>query len=301
MSALGHGWQAVLGRHRLRSTLAALDPVADHQRIALDLATREFPWDVTRALEFALFRTYAVPGIGRLLDRTGELTRRTQQRYDDTALLLGEALEGGLDAPRGRAAVRRINQLHGRFDIPDHEMRYVLATFVVCPVRWLARYGWRPLTRRESDAWTNYYRRLGALMGIRDVPETYDEFAALLDGYEREHFRPDPASRRVADRTAALFVGWYPRPLAPVARRAVVAMMDDPLREAFGYPPAPRWVRRAVEAGLRGRARVLRWLPPRRTPRWTADNPFIRSYPAGYDVDRLGPPADQLPRPTRAS
>lgn len=301
MPHLSRRVQARLGRHRLRDELAGLDPVDDHQRIVLELATREFPWDVTRALEFALFRTYAVPGIGRLLDRTGELTRRAQKRYDDTALLLGEALEGGLDAPRGRAAVRRINQLHGRFEIPDHEMRYVLATFVVCPVRWLARYGWRPLSRHEADAWTSYYRRLGTLMGIRDIPETYDQFAALLDEYEREHFRPDPASRRVADRTVDLFVGWYPRALAPVARRAVVAMMDDPLREAFGYPPAPRWVRRLAEAGLRRRAAVLRWLPPRPAPRWTADNPFIRSYPDGYAVERLGPPADQLPRPTRAS
>ncbi len=59
------------------------------------LVMYEFPWDMNQALSFALFRTYAVPGIGGLLDATGEFTARTQKRYDDTALLLERRYGGG--------------------------------------------------------------------------------------------------------------------------------------------------------------------------------------------------------------
>ena len=60
----------------------SLDPAADYVEIYRNLVMHEFPWDMNQALSFALFRTYAVPGIGRLLDATGEFTGRTHQRPD---------------------------------------------------------------------------------------------------------------------------------------------------------------------------------------------------------------------------
>jgi hypothetical protein len=73
----------------------------------------EFPFDITRALEFALYRTFAVPRISALLDQTGEFTRHTQKRYDDTDLILSTIYEYGYDSDQGRAALRRMNRLHG--------------------------------------------------------------------------------------------------------------------------------------------------------------------------------------------
>src|SRR4051812_36429546 len=87
-----------------------LDPERDFLRIYRMTATYEFPWDMTRALELALYRTYAVPSIGALLARTAELTDRTQKRYDDTVLLLDGVVEHGFDTPGGRTAIRRVNR-----------------------------------------------------------------------------------------------------------------------------------------------------------------------------------------------
>ena len=70
---------------------------------------RAFSWDIERALEFALFRTYVVPSISGLLARTWEFANRPAKRYDDTELLLSEPLENGLDSLRGRTAIARIN------------------------------------------------------------------------------------------------------------------------------------------------------------------------------------------------
>src|SRR6185369_12100625 len=108
--------------------IEGLDPQKDHQRIVLLSARCDFPFDTTRALEFALFRTFAVPGVSALLDKTGEFFRRTQLRYDDTDLLVSEMMEHGYNSARGRAAERRMNQVHARFDIPNDLYLYVLST-----------------------------------------------------------------------------------------------------------------------------------------------------------------------------
>ncbi|MEU6461332.1 oxygenase MpaB family protein [Streptomyces sp. NPDC046976] len=265
-----------------------LDPVADAPEIYRLSAVYEFPWDYTRALELALYRTYAVPSIGRLLARTAELTDRTQKRYDDTALLLDTVVEHGFAAEQGRTAIRRINQMHRSYDISDDDMRYVLSTFVVVPKRWIDTYGWRRLSRHEIVAATEYYRTLGRHMGIPDLPKTYEEFETLLDTYEEANFGWDEGARRVSDATLGLMASWYPRPLAPLLRTGVLALLDEPLLNAFRYerpgPAAVALVRRAVRA----RGRMVRLLPPRRAPHFARQNREIKGYPNGYRVADLG-------------
>lgn len=121
--------------------LEQLDPEQDWLEIYRITVAHEFPWDMNEALSFALFRTYAVPSIGALLARTGEFTERTQKRYDDTALILEAAAEHGLDSTPGKQAIRRMNQMHGRWQIPQDDLRYVLCTFVTVLIRWLEDYG----------------------------------------------------------------------------------------------------------------------------------------------------------------
>ncbi|MER7489586.1 oxygenase MpaB family protein [Streptomyces sp. NPDC126497] len=265
-----------------------MDPYRQATEIYRLSSAYEFPWDYTRALELALYRTYAVPRIGRLLAATGELTDRSQKRYDDTSLLLDAVVEHGFDSAPGRTAIRRINRMHRAYDIPDDDMRYVLCTFVVMPRRWIDAYGWRRLSRHEIVAGTVHYRTLGRHMGITDVPGSYEEFESCLDAYEQAHFGWDEGARRVSDATLDLMASWYPRPLAPVLRTATLALLDEPLLRAFRYTPpsaATRaWVRRAVR--LRGRA--VRLLPPRRAPHFARQNREIKSYPNGYRPADLG-------------
>jgi hypothetical protein len=278
----------MLARTHWQRHIARLDPETAYEEIYRVMTTLEFPWDMNQALSFALFRTYAVPSIGRLLDQTGEFARDTQRRYDDTGLLLDEPARSGLHSDRGRRAIRRINQMHGAYDISGDDMRYVLSTFVVTPKRWMDDYGWRRFSPAEVRASVLYYRELGRLMGIKDIPETYDAFESLHDGYEAAHFGFDEGGRRVADATLALMLTFYPRPAARPMEVFSRALMDRPLLDAFGYRPPPAAVVAAARAGLRTRARVEAMLPARRTPVHFVDSPRMRSYPDGYDVDRLG-------------
>jgi hypothetical protein len=278
--------------------IARLDPHEEFEQIYQILLAHEFPWDLNQSMSFALFRTYAVPSIGRLLFRTGEFTERTQKRYDDTVLLLDEIASNGMASAQARAAIRRVNRMHGMYDISNDDMRYVLSTFVVMPKRWLDDYGWRPLTPAEVVASTQYYRALGRHLGIKGIPQSYGGFERLLDGYEMEHFAYDEGARQVADATLRLMTTFPPNNLAPAwaVRRFSYAVMDDALLDAFRYPRPSAAVRRAARLALRSRAAALRLAPPRMEPLRSMDLRSIRSYPDGYRVDELGTFTPGCPR-----
>ncbi len=265
-----------------------LHPETDYVEIYRNLSACDFPWDYGQALSLALFRTYAVPSIGRLLDQTGQFTSNCQKRQDDTALLLEAPVAHGFDSEIGRAGVRRINQMHRMYDISNDDLRYVLATFVVVPKRWIDDFGWRKLTAGEIRAIVNYYRELGRRMAISDIPETYTAFEVLMDDYEAEHFAYDEGAKRVADSTLQLLSSFFPAPAAPLVDAFSRALMDPALIAAFGYDEPGEKIRRAARLALRARARVLAYAPSRRRHVLAVDNRRIRSYPHGYDVHDLG-------------
>jgi hypothetical protein len=275
-------------RDHWQRRIQELDPDVDFVEIYRIMGGYEFPWDMTQSLGLALYRTYAVPSIGQLLAATGEFHRRTHKRYADTGLILDAVLEHGFGHPTGRAAIRRMNQMHGAFAISNDDMRYVQSTFVVIPMRWMDRFGWRPMSETERRASANYYRELGRHMNIKDSPTSHQEFAAYLDAYERAHFAYSPGGRGVSDATLSLLIGFYPRPLRPLLRRFTLALLDPPLRDAFRYPPPGAVTQTLAEAGLRARAAVERRLPPRRRPRYVRELREFAIYPGDYRVDQLG-------------
>ena len=153
-----------------------LDPLRDAERIVFLDTCFEFPFDLTRSLELAFFRTFAVPSIAGLLASTGEFVGRSRKRYDDTDLLISAMVEDGYDGPIGRRALRRMNQIHGRFQITNDDFRYVLSTFVFEPIRWNERFGWRRMVEGERLAYFYCWREIGRRMSIKAIPDDYGEF-----------------------------------------------------------------------------------------------------------------------------
>lgn len=275
-------------RYAILNTIERLDPEKDHQRIIFLSTCYDFPFDTTRALEFALFRTFCIPSISALLDRTGEFSERSQKRYDDTDIIVSELLEWGYDSERGKRALRRLNQLHGRFTIANQDFLYVLSTFVFEPIRWNARFGWRLLCEQERLGYFYFWREVGKRMNIRDIPEDYDVFELFNKDYERQHYRFSQANQRVGSAMRELFVRWFPGFLSPVVRSGIYALLEDRLIEAFGFPqPSPlmRWFMPGV---LRLRSGCVRFLPPRRQPRRRTEMGHP-TYPGGYVIEQLGP------------
>jgi len=266
-----------------------LDPERDFERISFLSTNHDFPWDVEQSLSLAFFKTYGIPTISELLDRTGEFRERAQKRYDDTELILAEIFDNGIDSRRGREATRRMNRMHGRHEIRNEDYLYVLATFVLVPLRWNRKYGWRRYTPNEELASLHYWQALGKRMNIRDIPGTLAELERWSDDFERANLRFSESSRHVADDTLGLFLSWYPAPLRRVIRPAVLALLDDELLDAFGYRHPPGWLRRGLDLALRARARIVARLPRRREPHLITRRRH-RGYPGGYRLEELGVP-----------
>ncbi len=265
--------------------IQALDPEVDYNEILNITSRHEFPWDYLQGTGIAFMRDYGVPSISRLLHQTGEFEKSGMKRYDDTLLIGEESTIDGIDSERGHAAVRRLNRIHGHYDIPNHEFAYVLATTIVGPVRWIETYGWRGLDENELIAITRVTTRFGELMGIKGLPNTYDGYLNLLVDYEREHFAPDPANTALAEASIDIARATMPAPARPLVRPMVLALMDQPLLDALGLDRPRAWFASAVKTGLRLRALALRFSPPRTEPALHE----ALTYPTGHSLSQLGP------------
>jgi hypothetical protein len=185
-----------------------------------------------------------------------------------------------------------MNRMHRRFEIANEDFLYVLSTFVFEPIRWNARFGWRPLVDHERFAAFYFWRAVGKRMAIDQIPERYEDLERYNEEYERAHFRYTDTNARVAAASRDMFLAWFPGVPKRLGTQAIAAVMDERLREAIGFPRPSRGLVRAAEAALRARAMAVRLLPPRGRPKLRSEL-RRRTYPGGWRLTDLGttPPA----------
>jgi hypothetical protein len=157
------------------------------------------------------------------------------------------------------------------------------------PIRWNARFGWRPLTGVETYAHYCFWREVGTRMGLTEIPD-YESCEQFNVQYEQTRLQRTASSVALAGVMFRLLESWMPAPVRPLVRPGLSALVDDAVLACFDLPPAGRWLKWLVPAVLRLRARALRWWP-RRRPSYYIDRP-VRSYVNGYSVVELGPPND---------
>ncbi|MEB3354624.1 MAG: dephospho-CoA kinase [Cyanobacteriota bacterium] len=273
-----------------------MDPLLplDAEAVAIchQLAGRAYHWDITRALELALLKTFCVPSISALLSRTGEFEHRPRKRYDDTGLMVAELLRHGPDSPDGLAVIQRLNRIHSHYAIANADFLYVLSGFVAEPIRWLKRYGWRPLTAGEQQALFRFWRHVGARMGIAQLPATLEELLALNQQVETTVFATAASNRQVADATLAMLLADWPAALRPPLEGLLRGVLPTSVTTSLGWPAAPGWLRWALELVLRARSWLLNgWqhLQPARRSRFYSQHP-TPSYGASFKLEQLGPP-----------
>ncbi|GAA3286301.1 DUF2236 domain-containing protein [Dactylosporangium vinaceum] len=275
------------GRFDNLRRIAALDPVADHLAIHRLTLTEEFPWDMRMAFNLAFNRSFALPRVARLLCETRRILQEPRRRADDTGIIMYEILLHGPESVRGKQAVRRLNDAHRRFSLDNGDSIYVIAALVVVPMRWLQRYGWRRPHEHERQAAAVFYRRVGELMGVRELPADYCAFAHYLDAYERANLHHTPEAAQIERTTRDLLRGRVPGPLRGMADSLIGALYDERLRAAYDVRRPPLLARAFVHLSLRVRALVLRFARPRTTPLF-ADGIVTKTYPDGYDLAKVG-------------
>ncbi|MFG1869107.1 oxygenase MpaB family protein [Micromonospora arborensis] len=277
------------GRYANLSRTRTLDPERDYLDIYQTMLRYEFAWDMKLGLNLAFNRSFSIPAIAAVHTATGELTERTQKRIDDTGLLMYEMVLNGFEQPRGRDALRRVNQLHRPYDISNDDFLYVLGCLVVVPTRWLQEYGWRQPCCHERHATYLFYRELGRRMGITDIPGSYDEFETWFDAHDAAHLQPNDDAAAIERATRMRMLTRIPWMLAPLGNALVSAMYDAPLRRAMRVD-TPAWpVRAGLHVALKMRSRLQRWFGAPRTTALFADGINAKSYPDGYEISQLGP------------
>jgi predicted heme/steroid binding protein len=238
--------------------LEALDPLRDSDRIYHSLlGTFRVEGRVVETL--AINRVATWESLALFLRSTREAERRPLPRFLDTYALFANFFEWGEQSQRGGAAIRRINQIHGRYYLPNEGMKYVLLNTAFTWLDGIDRIGHRPLSALERRGFLEAHLRLGRAMHIREL----DADASALEEWFRQINRSNARHTPFKTETFETFVGnsfgqaTEERDALLLAARAA---MDDDYRAALGYaaPSADelRRVRGAVQAAV-ARAREL--------------------------------------------
>lgn len=270
------------------SQIQTLNPVQDHERIVYLMAKYEFPWDLNRALEIALMRTYCSPRISSLLHYTKQFEKYGQKRYDDTALLVAEFLKSGYNSPRGKRAISHMNYIHSHFSIANEDYLYVLSTFIFDPIRWIDEFGWRKTTQNEREALFHFLRQVGLQMNLQNIPETLEAFQHFVQQYEAAYFQLHKTNQKVADATVRIVKHWLPKPLRFAVFPVLNTLLDHSMRQAFNYPVPPRVLTLSIRKAMKIRAYLLKIFDFNFNPRLFNEKPSP-TYPKGYEIEQLGP------------
>ncbi|KAF2272556.1 uncharacterized protein EI97DRAFT_426019 [Westerdykella ornata] len=274
------------------------------------ITTLEFPLMAEKALQFALFRTYAIPTISKLLCETRQLAepQNAPRRYEDTTVLITEFINHPPSSSRANAAIARMNYLHGLYQpsgkISNDDMLYTLSLFILEVERWIRLYEWRQLTDMELCALSTFWKSIGDAQGIdfsplpngpssfRDGLDFFHSLRIWADQYEERCMIPTEDNHKTAEETTSILVYNLPRFLQPVGRRAVIALMDERLRIAMMYPRVSSLYYYLVPGTLHLRRFVLSFLTPPRpeflrvqTISATADPQTGRYHKTAYEVE----------------
>ncbi|GLJ45939.1 hypothetical protein SUGI_0967240 [Cryptomeria japonica] len=238
-------WKAscLFFRAKRRRYLASLCPTEDALLLYKLTNYVEFSFLSHKALEFALFRTFAIPSISKLLHSTQEFCPSSiLKRYDDTGILTQEFVLHHVDSHRGSLAIQRLNFIHAHYNISNADLLYTLSLFFLEPIRFTAKYGYRNWTEGEKQAQFVVWHGIGKRMDIKHIPHNLGEMEAFSGQYEAQQMVYSESNRVIGDATLDLLLSKVPASFRPFARRVAYALFDERLVKAMGYPPQPYWL-----------------------------------------------------------
>ncbi|KAL1716371.1 hypothetical protein EV715DRAFT_205416 [Schizophyllum commune] len=265
----------------------SLSPEEAQEIVQLSLGY-DMHYIMTMALSFALFKTYGIPSISKLLLATKELSTRENvaKRIIDTELLIATWTHCPISGhypgaaaapcdPRAMLSMARVNWLHSRYHIT-----------------WAENYGWRPCSELEKHAWFVYWSEIGKRMNINDIPETFEELKQWSVAYEETHLVPSPTNFEVAKYSVEEILYRVPNAfgLKHFARRLSVCLMGDRLREAMMQKPQPAYMHTILRLIFRSVAFVQKHLMLPRSKVASLIEPALPPVePASGKVQRMHP------------
>ena len=180
-----------------------------------------------------------MPAIARVLYRggTGLILRETAKRNDDTLVFFGLLLRHG-NSPDGMKVVERMNRMHARYPIPNELNLYTLSTLACLPQRLGHQFTGRDIfTGHESLALYHFWRQVGEMMGIRDIPGSPDAMLRWMLDFEAAEYGFTPDGQAVTRALAREYAErWFPVAMRGAGERAFLALFDDRLLATHQLP-----------------------------------------------------------------
>ncbi|THV01802.1 hypothetical protein K435DRAFT_717880 [Dendrothele bispora CBS 962.96] len=293
----------------------------DAQRVVELCLSYDMPMLMRYALSLALFKTYAIPSISKILKGTREMgsSEGISKRFADTEILIGTVLAcpitgrsfesrpdspktaendseacaevplTKIDDPRAMIALARVNWLHSKYPIKNEDYLYTLGLAIFEPERWARLYGWRELSALECHALYVFWVEVGKRMGLKDIPQSSEEFKEWCLSYQQYEMVPAQSSHDVANITLEEFIRVLPTQfgIRNFAKGVAISLLEDVVREAMMLPAQPWYHRAFVDLILHSINFVQLYLClPRRSPEGPVDGKlpdFARNYGCPYD------------------
>jgi hypothetical protein len=119
------------------------------------------------------------------------------------------------------------------------------------------------------------WREIGHQMHIQDIPETYEEMRAWADSYEKRVMIPNEMNHQLGETTIAILIYYTPSFIKPFAKKLIIGLMDDNLRNAMMYPVQPTYIYRFINGFFMIRRFLSRnfFLPRWKPVKYVQDKP----------------------------
>ncbi|KAI5465485.1 hypothetical protein BGZ63DRAFT_479229 [Mariannaea sp. PMI_226] len=225
----------------------------DAFEIARNVIYLEFPLFYDLATRLALFETYAVENIAKLLVAVSDLNKwnTLPKRYEDTEVIFSCFATFPPTSEHLHKAVARMNYLHAPFiasgRIQQEDLLYVLYAAMSEPCRVINQYEWRQLDEMEIASVATLWKYIGDMMDIdyksllkkeewTDGIEFLENVSAWASEYEDKHMRPMNEVHALGKILMKMLLESYPKFARPLGYPMACTVMGNRLRRAFGFP-----------------------------------------------------------------
>lgn len=191
----------------------------------------------------------------------GKIHNHPDERAADTIGYFDEWMAWGARTDLTKQSVERVRRIHAaygkRFSMSNETFIHAIASFTLQLEIFLDIVGAPPFGAAERAAQLDHWRLIGEMLGIENMPETWEGMRKALYEYESDPawFGYTPAGKHSSDALIDQFTHrWFPRRLRWAGRLTVLSLMEPHVLTALGQdspPAAVAWiVRRSARAAL---------------------------------------------------
>ncbi|MFZ5890591.1 MAG: oxygenase MpaB family protein [Myxococcota bacterium] len=209
------------------------------QNLVADLYYTRHHWDFRLGTYLGLLRTMGIRDMVSRLYSDSLLKTQTFNRLKRTRELIATLIVDGLDSPRGREALARIERAHRGVVASNDEYRYVLSVFFLEPLRFNQEFGWRAFRSSDPKLLFDFWMQVGERMHIRDLLPSLADWSRFQADFETEHLGRSEQGQALARASLYEVVRLViPRGMQEITRQTLLGTMEPRVRETLGLPQA---------------------------------------------------------------